>query len=82
MSKVLLLILTIFSSYSLAVDIEKDDHGMYRAEYGGEQPVIYLVDSISQQCVIVYRYVGVAVIDCKKLSKRPEWKSIITWAEK
>ncbi len=44
----------------------------------------YMVDSVAELCFAksLNHGVGLTQIDCKNLSRRPEWKSIITWVDK
>ena len=75
------------------VKIHKGKKGMYWAKYdtaGGSTILIYHVDAIAELCFATYFVYGITTsssgggiteFSCKKLTKRKEWKDIITWIE-
>ena len=53
--------------------------GWYRQTYKAPINIEYLVDSVARQCYVAYT--GTAVIDCRMLARRPEWRKILTWVD-
>lgn len=69
-----------------AVKVEKEENGIYWAQYDyiKRNSLVYTVDTIGQVCFVAslagggVTY-GITQVDCSFLAHRPEWKSIITW---
>ncbi|MCP3923222.1 MAG: hypothetical protein GY714_11620 [Desulfobacterales bacterium] len=84
----LITIFTLLSSIAFANDRKPKEgsEGIYYLDYHSYQKLVYIVDTICEQCYAgsLYRKFGggLVSISCEKLAKRPEWKPVIKWIKK
>ena len=64
------------------IEIEKHDTGIFMSEEI-DPGMVHVVDTVSQLCYAKpahYRdTVGIILIPCENLARRPEWRKYITW---
>ena len=69
----------VYSTGLYAFEVEETDNGIYKQK--ASSWLYYIVDTVTEVCLSAVAGGGATQISCESLTKREEWKSVITWVE-